>query len=124
MYTSQIYSLNYQEVLEYAISNFIKEFGERKFNRIISKINSSSKVSNYLINLKLNNKAPGQNDILYLLNEIPFFIFSRGQTIVIGALYILEKWNEEVNKQYSIMTVENLRVRAVYFITETKDTFF
>jgi hypothetical protein len=116
--------LSYDSILEHVFSSYIKEFGERKFHSVFEKIWTSRKI-NELIQVSIEKKAPpGSMDYLYIINEIPFFIFSRGQTQAIGALIALQKWHEEVNLKYLIISEEGLKIRALKIIEESKATFF
>jgi hypothetical protein len=82
---------------------FIKEYGERKYRKIFLKVHTSNKIRN-LINQSLYKRmAPNKNDFLYSLNEIPFFIFSRADTLAMGALLSLELWHTTLNQNYSFL---------------------
>ncbi len=124
MNLQQLYSLDYDEILEYFVTAYIREFGERKFKTVLDKIMTSNKISGLISTAKYKGVAPGSKDFLYCLNEIPFFIFSRGQTQAVGALIALQRWNEEVNSQQFLLTDEGLKLRAVNILEESKVTFF
>ncbi len=121
---TQLSFMNYDEILEYVISAYIREFGERKFKTVLKKIMTSNKISRLISTAKYKNIPPGSKDFLYCLNEIPYFIFSRGQTQAVAALIALQKWNEEVNSQQCLLTKEELKLRAMNIIDESKVTFF
>ena len=124
MNLQQLHSLDYDEILEYFVTAYIREFGERKFKTVLDKIMTSNKISGLISTAKYKGVAPGSKDFLYCLNEIPFFIFSRGQTQAVGALIALQRWNEEVNSQQFLLTDEGLKLRAVNILEESKVTFF
>lgn len=119
-----IYTLNYNALLEHAFSSFEKEFGERKLNKIKHNIITSNKVADFILKSRQKKYAPQNDYILQMLNEIPYFMFSRGQTLVAGALIALQKWNEEANENNILLSEEKLRERALYIITESKSMFF
>ena len=120
----QLQSMDYIEILEYFTDSYIKEFGERKFRTILEKIMTSDKISGLISTVKYKGIPPGSKDFLYCLNEIPYFIFSRGQTQAIAALLALERWNEEVNSQQYLLTDEGLKLRAINILKDSKATFF
>jgi len=116
--------MSYDEILEYVISAYIREFGERKFKTVLDKIMTSNKISGLISTAKYKRVPPGSKDFLYYLNEIPYFIFSRGQTQAVAALIALQRWNEEVNSQQYLLSEDSLRLRAVNILEESKVTFF
>jgi len=115
---------SYDEIIEYVLSAYIREFGERKFKTVLDKIMTSNKISGLISKARYSRVAPGSKDFLYCLNEIPYFIFSRGQTQAIAALIALQRWNEEVNSQQYLLLDDGLRLRAVNILEESKVTFF
>lgn len=124
MNLTQLSLMSYDEILEYVISAYIREFGERKFKTVLDKIMTSNKISGLISTAKYKGVPPGSKDILYSLNEIPYFIFSRGQTQALAALIALQRWNDEVNSQQYLLSEEGLRLRAVNILEESKVTFF
>jgi len=119
-----IYSLSFDELVEHTYSSFAREFGERKLKKVMNKVLTSRKVERFIRESKLRKIPPHNNYIIQMLNEIPFFIFSRGQTVVVGAMVALQKWNEQANKTTYMLSEGELKQRAVYIITESKSMFF
>lgn len=124
MNLSQINLMSYDEIVEHVINSYKREFGERKFKTVLEKIMTSNKVSRVINTVKDKGVPPGSRDFLYCLNEIPYFIFSRGQTQALAALIALQKWNEEVNSQQYLLGEEGLKLRAVSILEESKITFY
>jgi len=124
MNLTQLSLMEYNEILEHVITAYTREFGERKFNTVLDKIMTSNKISGLISTAKYKGVPPGSKDFLYSLNEIPYFIFSRGQTQALAALIALQRWNEEVNSQQFLLTEEGLRLRAVNILEESKVTFY
>ena len=90
--------LDYYELVSDYCQEYQTEFGKRKFEKIYQKIQTSNKVSKLLFNARQKRAIPNKNDYLYSLNEIPYFIFSKADTLALGALLALERWNKECNK--------------------------
>lgn len=124
MNLTKLHLLEYNEIFDFVIRSYIREFGERKFKIILDKVMTSNKVSGLISTAKYKRIPPGANDYLYCLNEIPYFIFSRGQTQAVAALIALQRWNEEVNSQQFILFEEDLRSRALSILEISKVTFF
>lgn len=116
--------MEYNKILEYVVTAYTKEFGERKFKTVLNKIITSNKISGLISTARYKGVVPGSMDFLYCLNEIPYFIFSRGQTQALAALIALERWNEEVNSEQFLLSEEELKLRAVNILEESKVTFF
>lgn len=80
-----------------------KAYGNRKYLKIESKINSSEKIQK-LLNISRDKKlAPAAADFVYAINEIPFFIFSSSDTLALGVLLFIERWIKEVNDQLYLL---------------------
>jgi hypothetical protein len=118
-----IYAMTYEDILEYSLSAYKREFGERKFQKVLNCLNNSSKV-NKLISETQNKLLPvGHKDILHAINEIPFFIFSSGQTQIVGALMILEYWNKNVNILNNLVSGDFLKNVSINIIQSSKPSF-
>lgn len=124
MNLQNLYLMDYEEILELFFSYYIKQYGEIKFKTILDKVMTSNKISGLISTARYKNVPPGYNDILYCLNEIPYFIFSRGQTQAVAALIALERWNNEVNSTLYLLDQSGLKLRAIKIIEESKVTFF
>src|SRR5690554_5331249 len=120
----QMYYMGYEEIFDRFTDSYVREFGERKYYAIVNKIMNSNKISKLITVSKQKGLPPTSNDYLYCLNEIPYFIFSRGQTQAVGALIALQRWNDEVNSQANMLNVEELKFRAIKILEESKITFF
>lgn len=118
-----IENLGYEELIEFYATSYMREFGERKFRTVVEKVMTSNKISGLISTSRFKGVAPNHKDFLYCLNEIPYFIFSRGQTQALGALIALQRWNEEVNSQLRLRYENDLRLIALSIINESKSTY-
>jgi hypothetical protein len=116
--------MEYDDLFDYFTTSYVREFGQRKFQKVLNKVLRSNKISGLISTARYNGVPPGSDDILYCLNEIPFFIFSRGQTQVLGAFITLQRWHEEVNSQQFLLNEAGLKVRALSIIEKSRSTFF
>ncbi len=116
--------LTYEEFIEDYLETFAIEYGKRKFEKIYRKIQTSKKISSliYLSNQRM--VVPNKNDFLYSLNEIPFFIFSKAETLALGALLGLERWNQECNKSLYIADDDILKDIAINILIDCKKLKF
>lgn len=87
---------------------YIREYGHRKYREIFSKISSSKKVANLIEQSKIKQISPNKNDYIFLLNEMPYFLFSRTDTLAMGAVFALELWHKTLNEDYYYLDEYNL----------------
>jgi len=116
--------MTYEELLEDYLETFAIEFGKRKYEKVFRKVQTSSKISNliYLSNQKM--IVPNKNDFLYSLNEIPFFIFSKAETLALGGLLGLERWNQECNSRLYLADNKTLKEIAINILNDCKKLKF
>jgi len=82
---------------------FIREYGERKYKKIYSRIYSSNKIMDLIIKSQDKQLVPLRNDYIYSLKETPYFFFSKADTLAMGAVLALEFWNITSNKNYCFL---------------------
>lgn len=87
-----------QDLLIDFAQKYSDEFGTSKFNNIYGKVSKSKKVERLIKNAERKNLVPNQKDYLHCLNEIPYFIFSKAETLALGGLFAMAKWNDECNQ--------------------------
>ncbi len=102
------YDFDYQSAIESYTTDFQTKFGRQKFDKIHRKIQTSKKVSSLIYLSGQQMLVPNEKDILYCLNEIPYFIFSKADTLAIGGLLSLQRWNTECNSKYHLANSERL----------------
>ncbi|MFA7301969.1 MAG: hypothetical protein WC069_06685 [Candidatus Shapirobacteria bacterium] len=93
-------SSNYKTIIENSLKNYIDEYGRLKFDKVISKVQNSKKITNLLSISLQKHIVPNKNDYLYSLSEIPYFIFSKPDTLAIAGILCLERWNQDCNKDF------------------------
>ena len=75
-----------------------RELGTIKMNEIINKVNTSSKVSKFLIEARRINDKLGSEDFLACIHASSSFTFSKAEKISVAAIALLIKWNHEIGK--------------------------
>lgn len=96
------------EKIEIFKENYIREYGERKYRKVLSKIHSSKKIGNLIHLSQIKQISPNKSDFLYSVKEIPFFMFSKADTLAIGAVLALELWHNTLNQEYYYLDEYNL----------------
>ena len=66
MNLTQLSLMSYDEILEYVISAYIREFGERKFKTVLDKIMTSNKISGLISTAKYKGVPPYAETQLYV----------------------------------------------------------
>lgn len=82
---------------------FIREYGEKKYRQISSKIFNSKKIKKLIELSQINHITPDVHDYLNCINEIPYFIFSKPDKVSMGAIVALELWHNTLNSDYSML---------------------
>ena len=65
--------MNYYELLDYCFNDYIREFGERKFEKIKHKIKTSNRVGRLIKKLDEIQAAPASDNLIWTVNEILYF---------------------------------------------------
>ena len=99
--------MNYYELLDYCFNDYIREFGERKFEKIKYKIKTSNKVGRLIKKLDEIQAAPASDNL-------------------IACLFALERWNNEINKPNNMkfLSYAMLKDRVLKVILKKKSQFW
>ena len=104
------------EFIEYNLADYKKEFGDRRFRKLNSEINEAKRFKKFieisLDQILLPNPADFYNCIL---NNIKYSFAGKTKLIVL-ALLLLKKWNEEVNNKYDLLNENDLDMFAYKLI--------
>lgn len=114
--------LTYQELLEDYIKDYQREFGMRKYEKVYKNVYTSKKISNLIYLTRQRMLIPNKNDFLYSLNETLYFIFSKADTLALGGLLSLERWNIECNQTLRLANSYQLKDIAVGIIQDCLKT--
>ena len=115
--------LTFEHLMDEIKPFFKKEYGEKKFNTIHSKITESTRISKFLTDSSIRRLPPGTDDYLIVINEITYFIFCFNRdTRMMASLLVLERWYYEVNEKSQILFEDEVLLRAVRIIQKTRPT--
>ena len=110
--------LTYNELLEDYINDYLTDYGRIKYEKVYNKIYASKKLSKLILFSKENMLIPTAKDYLNSINEIPFFIFSKSDTIALGCLLCVERWNKECNQTHKLANEAIIKDVAVRILKE------
>jgi len=110
--------LTYYELINDFNKDFLIDYGRIKYDKVYNKVHSSEKISKLILLSKESRLTPLAKDFLYTINSIPFFIFSKSDTIALGSLLSLERWNKECNIYYNLANEFILKDISVKILNE------
>ena len=84
-----------EKLVDSFYNRFTEDYGMLKTEEIIKKINESAKINNYLTICIRQSLNPTKIGVISTLNNIPYFIFSKGETLCMAALFIVLKLENE-----------------------------
>ncbi len=105
----------FENITDHVISDYAREFGERKLNRIIDRIDRSKKIHRFIERSKKDRDVPTHN-VLPMVMEIPWFSFARGETLLLATSIVMRLWNNKCNQNYELIDDYSLgiKMRAVF----------
>ena len=106
----------YDLLNEYFFDYYRTAFGQVKLEKVAEKVISSSKISTLISKARYSGKIPNHLDYIYSLNYIPYFAFASNETHLLGALFSLKRWVNEVNNSFYILTDHQLKQIAINIV--------
>lgn len=74
------------------VKQYIFEYGEKKFQKIVEVVQTSQKIKEYLNNVIASSVTPSAKGLQNLLNSHPYFLFAKEETICVGCLGVITRW--------------------------------
>ncbi len=71
-------------------------------NEIAMKIRQTQHTEGYIVHIVQNFQKPTPKEISTVLNDVPFFIFSKEQTLCVGGLVIIYTWYGETRFGFEV----------------------
>lgn len=105
------------------IGLYNQDFGNQKGLEILNKVNSSTKISEFVNKLLLEKLSPGKKGFITIVNSAPYFFFSKGETLAYGALFAIQQWLEKSSSdsnQLSTAEVYEIILDTIYSASKTK----
>lgn len=102
------HNLPYSQVEPEYIRRARYAVGEAKADEVKAKIASSSTVNKFLQQTIQLRRIPNQKEIVTSVQSIFYFLFKSHATVALASLYVLERWNKEVNAKHYLADDETL----------------
>ena len=90
------FSETYSNYLEY----YKYHYGQSKIDEVKRKIQNSNTVKKLFEESRIRRGVLTGKDYVIAMNSITYFMFSKKETIILGALIALKLWNETINSFY------------------------
>lgn len=111
--------LTYEQIFGQYIKEYAEEYGTEKTSAIGKKIFTSDKINSIIAQSKSKRIPLTTIDILETLNSIGYFLFSKPRTQALGALFVLARWDSEVNSKEGFYSAVNLKQIAVDILKQS-----
>ena len=84
-----------EDMIIFFLGLYNKEYGDAKGLEVISKVINSNKIQNFINRLRSERLNPGEDGFITVVNSIPYFLFSKSETLGYGTLCAIHKWLQE-----------------------------
>ena len=98
------FSETYSNYLEY----YKYHYGQSKIDEVKRKIQNSNPVKKLFEESSIRRGVLTGKDYVIAMNSITYFMFSKKETIILGALIALKLWNETINSFYYLASEDRL----------------
>ena len=112
-----------EDLILYYFGLYNQEYGNKKGLEILSKIQLSKKVHEFITRLRMEELSPGDDGFITVVNSIPYFLFSRAETLGYGALFAIQQWVEQSSNdtfQLNKNTIHRIVVETIFRAERTK----
>ena len=113
-----LFRFSVEEIFSEFAQQYIIENGKDKFEELSNIVRYSTKVRNYILWLNNNSKRPRVEELQKIINSHSFFLWSKEETVCMGALEIVVKWYNEKNQVSSPEEIEIIKVIMINIIDE------
>ncbi|MGI6677864.1 MAG: hypothetical protein ACOX2Q_01955 [Dehalobacterium sp.] len=80
------------------IGLYNKMYGDQAGIKILQKVVSSPKIKKFTTRALSNNLDPGNAGFITIINSIPYFFISKGETLCCASLWAIKAWMESTLK--------------------------
>jgi len=94
-------------------SEFKNEYGRDKFQKIFNTVTNSNTIIDLIRKAQSLNIAPTGRDITTCILSMPYFIFAKSDTRLMGSIIALYMWDQQVNVYFQLKDI-----KAMYYTIE------
>ena len=118
----QLKSVSPKVLFETYIYCYSEMYDSKKSAEVFYKIDSSNKVLKFIQQLLATKSIPQEHHFITIVNSIPYFLFSKAETLGLGALLGIQKWAENTgnNSPEFHMVIRDLMISTIRQAQKTK----
>lgn len=105
-------------LLETYFETYSYENSEKKTQEVVTKVETSSKLTQYMLFLLEKERKPQPQELLAAINSITFFILSKAETICLGGLVFHHLWQNKVDPFFDVLDEQETTDMYINFILE------
>lgn len=75
---------------------YIFDYGEKKFQKILDVLQDSQKIKDYLNDVIASSVTPSPDGLQILLNSHSYFIFAKEETVCMGCIVVINMWESKL----------------------------
>lgn len=112
-----------EDLILFYLGLYNQEYGNKKGLEILSKIDSSKRVHEFITKLRVEELSPGDFGFITVVNSLPYFFFSKGETLGYGAIFAIQQWiTESSNDMFQLddSTIHRIIVETILRAESTK----
>lgn len=98
------FSETYSKYIEY----YSYQYGQSKIEEVKKKIQNSNTIKKLFEESRIRQGVLTGKDYIIAMNSITYFIFSKKETLILGALIALKLWDENINSFYHLASEDRL----------------
>lgn len=123
MNRKQIIFFSFDELIKLYLGLYFQEYGKKKGVEVISKIQTSKKIQVFITRIRIEKLNPGDAGFITMVNSIPYFLFSKGETLGAGALLSIQQWIDQTSMdtfKLNDSTIHSMIVETIFRAEKTK----
>ena len=109
----------YRQILEMMFESYAREYGTRKIEKVAKKALTGSRIQKLLQHSMVHKHRISKEEILENLMGHPYFWMAKPRTVAVGALIVLNAWDEGINKKVNIYSANEMQHLASTMLAET-----
>ncbi|MEP6466269.1 MAG: hypothetical protein ABJB05_08185 [Parafilimonas sp.] len=122
MNKNQLILFSPEDLIIIFLGLYNQEYGNKKGVGIVTKIQSSKRIRDFIIKLRTEKLSPGYDGFITIVNSLPYFFFSKGETLGYGALFAIRQWIEQSYKdefKLDYFTLNKIVVETIFRAEKT-----
>lgn len=119
----RLIELPFDFIINHFLLFYADKFGVNKSIEIAMKIDKSKKIKRMIRKIRDGHLNPGDEGVITEVNSIPYFFFSKAETLAVGSIYTIKRWlieSQNDNWRLSYDLTRNCVVGSIFKAEKTK----